>query len=286
MRRTKHAQLVAFLRRVSEPLLTVLYAGGWPATLAHRLAIQQRVTIAHYDLQAAGAVPHPRPLRIAFAADFHAGATTHPSVIDAACQALAIAQPDLLLLGGDFVSLHAKHIRTLAPRLGRIPAPFGRFAVLGNHDRWANAEVIARHLNVVGIQVLINRNVQLAPPFDHIWVCGLDDADTGEPDPQRALAGAEGYQIVLMHSPDGMRDLQGIHVDLVLCGHTHGGQIALPNGRPLLLPSGALCRKYPSGQFRVGTGGRSTLIVSRGVGYSTLPLRLFADPDIIVCTIA
>jgi predicted MPP superfamily phosphohydrolase len=201
--------------------------------------------------------------------------------------ALAGLRADALLLGGDFVSLHARHIDTLAPLLGQIPAPLGRYAVLGNHDRWADAARIVRLLEAAGVQVLINRAQRLAAPFAQVAICGLDDADTGAPDAEQALAGADGVRIVLMHSPDGLRNLAQHRFDLALCGHTHGGQIALRSGRPLLLPGGPFCRRYPAGRFELGDAvSPQTLIVSRGVGYSTIPLRVHAPPDILAIRVA
>ena len=79
-------------------------------------------------------------------------------MLDAA-QVLADAQPDVLLLGGDFVSLEARYIEPLAQALGQIPAPYGRFAVLGNHDLWADDYPIRRYLSHAGIQVLVNCHI-------------------------------------------------------------------------------------------------------------------------------
>lgn len=222
-------------------------------------------------------------LTVAFASDFHAGITTDPDLLRRACNALEVAKPDVLLLGGDFVSLDARQIDWLAPLMGRIPAPLGRFAVLGNHDRWNGADYVSRSLEAVGIEVLNNRNRRLPPPFDHISICGLDDFLTGQPDAAAALAGAEGARIVLMHAPANLLDLEGEHFDLALCGHTHGGQIALSGGTPIHVALGPLSRDYNRGRFRMNHGG--ILVVSVGLGCTTLPIRLNSDPEIILCKI-
>ncbi|KAB8141866.1 hypothetical protein F8S13_17165 [Chloroflexia bacterium SDU3-3] len=281
----QHARLIAALRSMSEPALELLYAGGWPARLAHRCGLQPPPhVIRHHIAHAEGGARQPA-LRIAFASDFHVGATTHWAAIEAACRAIEQQRPDLLLLGGDFVSLHQRHIGPLARRLGQIPAPLGRFAVLGNHDRWARPHIIMRHLEQAGVQLLINENRRLPAPFEHIWVCGLDDADTGHPDARRALRGADGTRIILMHSPDTLANLGDEPFALALAGHTHGGQVALPSGRALLVPGGALCRQYAAGIFALGGAQSRTLIVSRGVGYSTFPFRAFAPADVVMATL-
>ena len=204
------------------------------------------------------------PLKIAFASDFHAGPTSDPAVLRQACEALRAAQPDVLLLGGDFVTFLPAEIDWLAPELGAITAPHGRYAVLGNHDWWADTPYIVERLESAGIQVLTNRNVRLDSPFDDIWICGLDDHWCGEPDAEAALSGAVGSRVVLMHSPSALLDLDGARFDLALCGHTHGGQLALPGGIPIVVPHGPLSRRYGRGRFALEDG--RTLIVSVGLG--------------------
>ncbi len=290
MCRNGRARNYTTLRHTGEQVLSLLYGNGWLAELMYRIGMHRAGTIEQHDI----VVPHQnniksssaRPLRIAFASDFHAGPITPPQIIAAACQALTQAQPDVLLLGGDFVSLHARHIDTLIEQLQHIPAPYGRFAVLGNHDLWADEQYIIRQLGMIGIEVLINRNVQLAPPFAHVWICGLDDVGEGTPDVTSAFAGADGVRIVLMHAPQGMQDLAEQQFELALCGHTHGGQIAFPNGQPVFIPPGTLNQKFFHGRFHVGPQQQSLLLVSRGIGCSTLPVRLFADPEILLCEVA
>jgi predicted MPP superfamily phosphohydrolase len=257
-----------------------LYRGGWPVRLVRALGIRPRVTTLQHEVMIRTS-PEIPALKLAYASDFHAGPTTDPSVLHAACAALRACEPDVLLLGGDYVTLIRSEIDWLAPELGRIPAPFGRFAVLGNHDWWSDATYIADRLEAEGIRVLMNANVQLAPPFDQVWICGLDDHWSGHPDPTSALSGAEGFRIVLMHAPSGLLDLGAERFDLALCGHTHGGQLALPGGIPIVVPHGPLSRRYARGRFLIEDG--RTLIVSVGLGCVVLPLRLFADPEIIVC---
>lgn len=249
--------------------------------LARALGIRPTVKTTDHSVTLSRRSGTSRPLRIAYASDFHAGPTTDPSVIHAACGRLREAAPDILLLGGDFVTFVAGEIDWLAPALGAIPAPFGHFAVLGNHDWWSGAPAIVRRLEASGIRVLTNSNVRLDPPFDEVWICGLDDHWSGKPDATSAVAGASGVRIVLMHAPSGLLDLGTERFELAFCGHTHGGQLALPNGMPIVVPAGELSRRYARGRFLIEED--RTLIVSVGLGCVVLPLRLFADPEIVVC---
>jgi predicted MPP superfamily phosphohydrolase len=267
--------------RLVHRLELLLYTSGWPARLSRLLGFRPALRIVDHALLISGGAADTPALTVAFASDFHAGFTTDRDLLRRACDALRVVGPDVLLLGGDFVCFDARQIDRLAPLIGQIPAPLGRYAVLGNHDRWTDAEHVTRSLEAAGIQVLINQNRRLPPPFQHIWICGLDDFLSGQPDARATLAGADGVRLVLMHAPSNLMDLQGERFDLALCGHTHGGQIALPGGSPLLVAQGPLSRTYSRGRFGIDHGG--VLIVSVGIGCSTVPLRLNSEPEIIVC---
>jgi predicted MPP superfamily phosphohydrolase len=288
--------------RLYRGLLYRLFGSGWPAALAYRLGFQRPVVCQHHRVTLAtrccdageydAGEYDAGELRIAFASDFHAGPTTHPRVHQQACAALAAAEADVLLLGGDFVSLRAEYVDELTDMLACVPAPLGKFAVLGNHDIWADRQYVTQALEAAGVQVLVNQNVRLAAPHDDFWICGLDEHLLGQPDAAATLRGADGRRIVLMHSPSGLVDLGNNAFELALCGHTHGGQIALPGGRPIIVPRGPLCRQYAAGRFDLDSrdvdacdddSPSRVMIVSRGIGCSTLPVRIFSDPEVMVC---
>ena len=272
----RHGQASSIGDRVE----TLLYAGGWPFRLRRALGLQPRVRTVRQRIDVSRQAAAQRPLRIAYASDLHAGPATDPDLLEAAYRALRAAEPDVLLLGGDFVSTNKGAVDSVARSLGSIPAPYGRFAVLGNHDWWCGADHITASLESAGIDVLTNRSARLPPPYQWVSVCGLDDHWLGQPDAKAATDGADGYRVVLMHAPSGLLDLGAHRFDLALCGHTHGGQIALPGGVPVVVPQGSLSRRYARGRFDLGDG--RTLVVSLGVGCVLLPFRLFSDPEIIV----
>jgi predicted MPP superfamily phosphohydrolase len=270
------------LQRLIDRLERLGYLGDWSLRLGRALGTPSSVRVVRHTVPSQRYPAEAPPLRIGFAADFHAGPMTDPLVLTAACRALAAGQPDLILLGGDFVSLEARDIDQLVPELKALQAPLGCYAVLGNHDYWASAGHIEARLRDAGFGLLTNRNIRLPPPFDSVWLCGLDDHWQGRPDPGAAFERADGIRIVLMHSPSGLLDLEAYPFDLALCGHTHGGQIAFPSGRPVLLPHGPLSRRYARGRFMVRGG---TLIVTIGVGCSVLPVRVFAPPEVVICEV-
>ena len=193
------------LRAAQEWVLARLYGGGWPADLSRALGLQSRVQVVRHRVSHAK-WRAPRPLRIAFASDLHAGPTTHPSLLDEAARALEGAAADVVLLGGDFVYLSSDRIAEVADRLAGVPAPLGRFAVMGNHDLWGNDRAIRRALEAARIRVLVNEPVPLPPPFDAVTICGLDDPWTGERDAEAAFAGvpASAFRILLSHAPEAL----------------------------------------------------------------------------------
>lgn len=257
----------------------------WPAALARWLPVPAHVEVVLQQV----VVPElrsDRSLRVAFASDFHAGPTTPPQLLDAAVERLVEAQPDVLLLGGDFVSVRAADARALVARLGTIPAPLGRYAVLGNHDHTADGRgrAMSALLEGAGIEMLTNRSVRLPAPFDAIALCGLDDHVRGAPDAPAAFADAAPVRLVLMHGPGSLLDIGDRPFAVAFCGHTHGGQVVLPNGWPVLTACGPLARRYSAGRYDLDAG--RTLLVSRGVGCTALPIRLNAPAAVTVCTIA
>jgi predicted MPP superfamily phosphohydrolase len=257
-----------------------------PRHWAARLAVATRLQRTDIDVDRIS-IPVARrpgapPLRIAFASDFHAGATTDERVLRAGCAAIAAEKPDVLLLGGDFVTTRAGYIDQLAPLLAEIPAPMGKFGVFGNHDVRSNTGVLRRYLERAGVRVLDNEVISLPSPHGDVSLLGLDDPIWGRPEAREMPEG--GPRIVLMHAPDGLLTLGDRHFDLAMCGHTHGGQIVLAGVRPYM-PHGRLSRKYAGGVYHLGPKGDRTVVVSHGVGCSTVPIRVGAAPQVHIMTL-
>ena len=257
-----------------------------PAHWAARLAFATRLQGANIEIHRAS-VPVTRPsgappLRIAFASDFHAGATTDARVLEAACAAIAAEKPDVLLLGGDFVTTRAGYIDQLAPLLATIPAPLGKFGVFGNHDLRSNVDILRKYLEPARVRILSNEVIRLDAPHADVSILGLDDPIWGRPE-HREMPD-DGVRVVLMHAPDGLLTIGDRHFDLAICGHTHGGQITLGGVRPYM-PHGKLSRKYGAGVYQLGPDGNRALVVSHGVGCSTLPVRLGVRPQVHVLTV-
>jgi predicted MPP superfamily phosphohydrolase len=252
-----------------ETCLAVALLGGRVARLSYRAGLHGKLGVTRHTLTLPPERRLATPLTIAFASDFHAGPTTHPAIFDDLCVHLTSERPDVLLLGGDYITGPASHAAVLCERLADVVPPLGKFAVFGNHDLSTDDQLIARLFAQAGVQMLVNRAVTLAAPFDQVSICGMDDPWAGAPDAAATFAGAAAVRILLMHAPDGLLMLRQQRYDIGFAGHTHGGQIALRDGTPLVMPQGPLSRPYYYGRYPVH--GNGDLIVSRGVGCGGIP---------------
>jgi predicted MPP superfamily phosphohydrolase len=267
------------LRGLCETVQRYAYAYDWPARLLGRIPAASRVRVLRHRLEALSNRPGRRPLRIAFASDLHIGPLTPAPLLEEAFARIAEARPDVLALGGDYVSLEVT--ASIAARLEALVAGVDvplKVAVLGNHDLWTRHDLIERALSAGGARVLLNDTVRLPPPYDDVALVGLDDPWTGEVDADRAFATADApVKLVVAHAPESVPFVEGRGVRLLMCGHTHGGQVAAPWG-PVAV-QGRLSRRWPHGLYQLDD---MHLFVSRGVGYSDLPVRSFAPSDIAI----
>jgi uncharacterized protein len=154
------------------------------------------------------------------------------------------------------------------------------FGVLGNHD---TAHIVP-DLEAIGIRMLLNENEALHRDGARLWIAGVDDPDHYRTDDlERALAGIPGGEptVLLAHSTDGFKAAAEAGVNLMLSGHTHGGQICLPGGIPVLT-STRMPRRLASGRWRQGTMHGYT---ARGVGTTAVDARFNCPPEIALHTL-
>jgi uncharacterized protein len=244
--------------------------------------------VSRVRLRIAGWPQRERPLRIAFLSDFHCG--SHADDLGRLRAIVAEArshQPDLVLLGGDFVNMMLFGGGRIAPRaiaasLAGLDTPLGRFAVLGNHDLDYGGDEVTAALRACGIEVLADERRALAFNGAAIDLLGIPDARVERPTAVAALAAlGKRPTLVLAHDPYWFSHLPaGPH--LMLSGHTHGGQICLPGIGPLTNKSRAPLR-WSSGL--IVENGRY-LYVTRGLGTSGLPIRFPAPPEFAVLEVS
>lgn len=269
-----------------------LLGGGTVAALAGGAAVAQgyRFGVTRHARTLAGL---REPLRVAFLTDLHYGLYIGPGSVAAWVDGTNDLRADLVLLGGDLIDARMDELSPdLLRELRRLRAPLGVYSVWGNHDygsfgRYGSrqygeprADWAARReqfrAGLAGVGVTTLRNEGRAVRGD-LWLGGTDDLWFGPPDPAAALAGAGGRATLLVtHNPDVLPTLPG-PAGLVLCGHTHGGQVRLPLLGAPVVPS-RYGQRYAMGWV---TGAHDTpAYVSRGLGLSGVPLRNLCEPEI------
>lgn len=215
--------------------------------------------------------------RIAFLTDTHVAPIIRPPFYCEAVAQVTRFDPDLVLLGGDFVSFN-RHIALMAEVLLKdLRGRDGVYAVLGNHDYWSNADEVRAAMEARGVEFLTNRNVTIRRGDDRIQLLGIDEIYRGTPDVGAAFENVDPVlpTLAVSHHPDVIDLLGGRVVDLLVCGHTHGGQIRFPFFGAIVVPS-AHEDEFASGFHRV----RNVLMyVSRGLG-SIPPLRILCRPEV------
>lgn len=282
LRATGRGRRYTRLRGLVESAQSLAYVGGWPARLLSQVPAASRVRVLRHRFELLPPVAGRRPLRLAFISDLHLGVLTPMKLVEQAFASLQEAEPDVLVMGGDYVSLEVNE--KMAAQLARLVGDFRadlKLAVLGNHDLWTRHELIEDALIAGGARVLLNEAVRLPAPHDDVAIVGLDDPWTGQVDPEKAFADVDApVKLVLSHAPESVPLVKGRGVSLLMCGHTHGGQVAAPWG-PILV-EGHLSRRWPFGLHEIDG---MQLFVSRGVGFSDLPVRSFAPSDVAVLDI-
>jgi hypothetical protein len=230
--------------------------------------------------------------RIVHLSDLHHG---HGVPLEYLSQAVELAnaqQPDLIAVTGDFIHKGFGHVEHAARVVGRLRAHHGVLAVLGNHDfSVRNALGWRRHRGLhsaietalidEGVQVLRNESIRLQRDAGHLHVLGVDDLWSGACDLDAAYTGVSGHEpcLLLAHNPRTVERLNGRRSDLVLSGHTHGGQVDWPGlGRLFLSKTN---RRFAAGLYR---HGETLLYVNRGVGFG-FRFRFKVRPEVAVITL-
>ncbi|RLE80986.1 MAG: hypothetical protein DRJ52_05135 [Thermoprotei archaeon] len=190
-------------------------------------------------------------------------------------------KPDLIVLTGDIVS-NKRSIEDALDFVRKLASIARVIIVLGNWDHSSvAADVLLARLNLIeNVTVLVNSHIIFSRNGEVVYLIGVDDPYTYRSNLTKALKNVprDSVKILLAHSPQIINEAAG-KVDLVLTGHTHGGQVVVPFIGPLFVPLPARFRRYTHGLFLVNG---TYMYVSRGIGTSVLPIRFFAPPEITV----
>jgi hypothetical protein len=249
----------------------------------HPRIVRQEITLQRWPARLEG-------FTIALLSDFHYDPyfSVHP--LRASIDIINELHPDLIVLTGDFVSVPyfgnrakaASAAEPCAQLLRQMKAPYGLWAVMGNHDVKTDSHRVTDSLRSVGIQVLDNRSVPIEGNGARFWLSGVDDVLEGNADVDAALHSLPANEsvILLAHEPDYADYVARYPVDLQLSGHSHGGQLRVPFVGPLWLPD--LAKKYVWGLYKIGA---LTLYTNPGLGTVGAPVRMNCPPEITFLTL-
>ncbi len=262
------------------------------ATLYSSLVSRHEISVETRTIPIRELPPAFQGYRIVQLSDFHLEEYTEPFFLEQVVERVNRLAPDLVLLTGDYITRgsltfvvdrHAAH--RCAEILSTIRCP-QRFCVLGNHDVAVNAAMVTEALEARGLPVLRNAYETLTVRGDSLHIGGTADPVTDIPDLSLAVpAHPKGPVLVMIHAPDYVDSVRehpsGHLVDLMVSGHTHGGQVRLPLIGATILPP--LGQKYVEGHFQFGS---LQLYVNRGLGTVGLPARWNCPPEISLFTLA
>ncbi|HZS09732.1 MAG TPA: metallophosphoesterase [Blastocatellia bacterium] len=234
--------------------------------------------------------PEFEGMRIAALSDLHVGfgAMTMDKLRDVVSRTNAL-HPDVVVLLGDYVSQlrsdrHAARVdpEVFGQPLAELHAAHGVYAVLGNHDWWYNAPRIRRALERAGIRVLENDAVRIERGDGAVWIAGVGDHWSRHHDVRKTEGRITDHSpvIAITHTPDVFAELPP-RFNLLLAGHTHGGQVNLPILGVLSVPSKDGTH-HVIGHYR--ENGHD-LFITPGIGMSILPVRFRVPPEISVLTL-
>lgn len=241
-----------------------------------------RLLTPEVPVAVAGLAPAFAGYRIALVTDMHCGRVVPGWWLEQAVERCRALAPDLVVLGGDFVSHARSDLNGLEAIVARLRAADGVVAVLGNHDHWIGAGAVAAVLERAGVEMLLNRHRLVRRGAGAaLAVAGVDDFAHGPVRTDDALRGVPAAvpRVLVSHNPDLIEYLPGgLRIDVMLSGHTHNGQLHWPLVGPLTVPS-QFGRRYLHGLHRFGG---TALYVSAGVGSGAVPFRWGNPPELPV----
>ncbi len=268
-----------FLRRSMQGISVAAFAGSAYGVLVGKE--EHQVTSEEFEI--AGLDPAFDGYTIGLVTDIHSSIFMTRREMDEYVGILNAMRPDLVVVGGDFVNGLTDEVYPFAESFSRLSAPHGAFGVMGNHDFYASdPEKVAAVVNEAGVRLLRNEGTVIRRGGASFRLLGIDDVSTAARASalmKRAFAGppAAGPAILLSHRPYFLPQAADHQVDLVLSGHTHGGQVVFASFGHTVITPASLYSPYVAGAYRYGS---TAMYVSRGIGTVGIPVRINCPPEI------
>jgi len=221
--------------------------------------------------------------------DTHLGFQYDLNQLQALVEKINQLQPDVIFFTGDLMDEPNNYsvAHQIVPLLQELHAPFGKFAVYGNHDHGGyGTDIYKSIMEQANFAVLLNSSRELKLlDGGSIHIIGIDDPMLGRPIIKKSIHGipTDSYKILLSHAPDLADEAALFNIHLQLSGHSHGGQIKIPFVGAIVKPPYA--EKYYEGFYKIGDNPPLTLYVNRGIGTTRLPFRFLSRPELTVFTL-
>ena len=239
---------------------------------------RHRLGVVRAPLEVSGLPSALAGLRIALLTDIHHSRLVSADDVAAAVRLAAAEGPDLIVLGGDYVTFGDRaFVGPVADLLSPLHAEHGVFAILGNHDDDKDMPAALVHK---GFAVLKDQHTRITVRGEPLEIAGIRFWTRRPADIARVVGNAHGTRLLLAHDPRRLREAAALKVSAVLSGHTHGGQVLLPG-----VGAVAKAARFP---ILAGNGrqGDTSIFVSRGVGTVYVPVRLNCPPEVALLTLA
>ena len=199
---------------------------------------------------------------------------------------LETAAPDMIALTGDLVDSRRTDLEVSIRFMERAVKIAPCYYVTGNHEASLTKEypTLEKELSKVGVRVLRNKEITIEKGGEFISIIGLDDPNFSNLSPtdfieeQLKDRDMSAFTVLLAHRPELFSTYVNYDIDLVLCGHAHGGQFRIFN-QGIFAPGQGVFPKYTQGVF---TDGKTSMVVSRGIGNSAFPFRINNRPEVVI----
>ncbi|MBE2218111.1 MAG: metallophosphoesterase [Ignavibacteria bacterium] len=282
-----------FVRFATMGISTYAFAGATYGMLKH-----DSYEIDYKQITIENLPPELRGTTITLLSDIHAGQYMNEKEMREYADVINSLESDIVCIPGDFVNFESRDVHMLTSAFRDVKAKHGIYGSLGNHDFFQDADYVAKALsNESPIQLLRNEHRVLKINGKELYMMGIDDTQSSGARMDEVLkyyGAMDEYlknneaafntapKVLLCHKPYGFDTLATKEIDLVLSGHTHGGQVVPIKFGTFNLSFAATVSKYIEGIYKIG---KSNMYVSRGIGSVGLPIRINCPPEITKITL-
>jgi predicted MPP superfamily phosphohydrolase len=225
---------------------------------------------------------------IAFISDIHSSINMMKDEMIKYVNIVNSLQCDMILVTGDFVNSQTDEVYPFAEAFSSLSAPHGVYGVMGNHDFFApQPETVAKEVDACGVKLLRNDNVLISKNGGSFYLIGIDDVGRTERAAEKLEIAARNTlmkipKLAMIHRPYFLQQAADANIDLVLSGHTHGGQVVFARFGNATIAPASLASRYVWGNYKIGN---TQMYVNRGIGTVGLPIRLNCPPEITKVTL-